>query len=125
MTLWPEHEYKGYRWGMAIDLTYSVAMGYLDRVSMERVLRLLEALGFSLWDDAIIERQPDGRYTLIHGLQEFREHLGGELHVTMLRGIGESFEVTDVDESVLTTAIASLERRGTTRLAGRVSRTAV
>jgi 3-dehydroquinate synthase len=97
--------------GMALDLVYSEAQGYLDRASMERILRLLERLGFRLWDDALVEREADGRYTLIHGLREFREHLGGELHITLLKGIGSSFEVTEMDEAVVARALEALERR--------------
>lgn len=103
--------------GMALDVTYSVAKGYLDRVSMERILNLLEALGFALWDEALQERDVDGQYTLIKGLQEFREHLGGDLHITLLGGIGASFEVTEMDESLVVTAIDALAARAARQLA--------
>ena len=105
--------------GMALDLTYSVAAGYLDRVSLERILSLLEALGLPLWDGALLEREADGRYTLIKGLQEFREHLGGELHITLVRGIGDSFEVTEMDETLVAGAVETLGRRATLLNAGR------
>ena len=104
--------------GMALDLTYSVARGLLDTATMERILRLLEAIGFRLWDDALMERAADGRYTVIHGLQEFREHLGGELHITLLRGVGDSFEVTEMDEALVANAIEALGRRGRPRGTG-------
>lgn len=107
--------------GMALDLTYATAMGYLDRVSLERILRLLETIGFRLTDEALQAREADGTYTLMHGLREFREHLGGELHVTLLRGIGSSFEVTNMDESRVAGAIDSLVRRGVPRVTARAS----
>jgi 3-dehydroquinate synthase len=107
--------------GMALDLTYATAMGYLDRVSLERILRLLEAIGFMLSDEALQAREADGTYTLMRGLREFREHLGGELHVTLLRGIGHSFEVTNMDESRVAGAIESLVRRGAPRMTARAS----
>ena len=97
--------------GMALDLTYSVAKGFLARPVCERILRLLEALGLPLWDSALAERTADGRYALVTGLQEFREHLGGELHVTLLRGIGDSFEVTEMDEELVREAIEALADR--------------
>jgi 3-dehydroquinate synthase len=107
--------------GIALDLTYSAAMGYLDRVSAERILRLLEAIGFKLTDHALLEREADGTYTLIRGLKEFREHLGGELHITLLRGIGDSFEVTHMDESRVISAIETLAGRGSRRTLERPS----
>lgn len=94
--------------GMALDLTYSVRMGHLDRAAATRILNVLEAIGFRLWDDGLEERERDGRLMLLSGLGEFREHLGGELHVTLLRGIGDGFEVTDMDEAEVVASIAEL-----------------
>jgi 3-dehydroquinate synthase len=56
-------------------------------------------------------RGPDGQRALLTGLQEFREHLGGRLTITLLEGIGSGFEVHDVDEAVLVEASALLQRR--------------
>jgi 3-dehydroquinate synthase len=39
--------------------------------------------------------------SILSGLEEFREHLGGELTIMLLRGIGEGYEVHEMDESVL------------------------
>jgi 3-dehydroquinate synthase len=97
--------------GMAVDLTYAVLMGHLDPYVCDRVLRLLEAIGLPLWDDAVMERDGLGRYTILAGLQEFREHLGGELHITLLRDIGRSFEVTTMDDVRVTEAIETLADR--------------
>ncbi len=99
--------------GMALDVTYSEAMGHLDRATMERILRLLEAVGFTLWDDALDERGADGAFALLKGLSEFREHLGGLLHITLLRGVGDGFEVNAIDDRLVVTAIESLARRRT------------
>lgn len=94
--------------GMALDLTYSVRMGYLDRAVGTRITQVLEAIGFQLWDDALLQRDDDGRMTLLTGLREFREHLGGELHITLLRGIGDGFEVTAMDETQVLASIDEL-----------------
>jgi 3-dehydroquinate synthase len=97
--------------GIALDVTYAAAMQFIDAVSSERVLRLLETLGLRLCDEAMAQREADGRLTLLHGLREFREHLGGELHVTMLRGIGQGFEVNEMDETVVAEAVETLSAR--------------
>jgi 3-dehydroquinate synthase len=96
--------------GMALDLTYSVAKGILDRHTYMRILRLIAAVGLPTWDDALFERTTDGQLAVVRGLQEFREHLGGELHITLIRGIGRSFEVTEMDETLVCEAIATLAR---------------
>jgi 3-dehydroquinate synthase len=97
--------------GMALDLAYSEISGYLDRATLERILRLLEAIGFKLWDEAMLERDVEGRRRLVIGLSEFREHLGGEMHITLIRGVGDGFEVTTMDEADVEAAIEFLERR--------------
>ena len=98
--------------GLALDIIYSVKKGHLARIVAERILRLLEGIGFRLWDGALDQRGAGGGPAIVQGLREFREHLGGELHVTLLRGIGEGFEVTEMDEAVVADAIDELEARG-------------
>jgi 3-dehydroquinate synthase len=96
--------------GIALDVTYSVRKGFLPQICADRILRLLERVGFNLWDRALVERAPGG-LAIIQGLREFREHLGGELHITLLRGIGQSFEVTEMDEAIVSRAIGDLQAR--------------
>jgi 3-dehydroquinate synthase len=80
-------------------------------VVADRILRLLEEVGFRLWDVALGERTPGGSPAIIAGLREFREHLGGELHITLLSGIGQGFEVTEMDEEAVERAIDELALR--------------
>jgi hypothetical protein len=50
------------------------------------------------------------------------------LHVTLLRGIGQGFEVTEMDEAVVACAIDELEARSTDQvepIAPRVATTAM
>ena len=98
--------------GLALDIIYSVKKGHLARIVAERILRLLEGIGFRLWDPALGERVASGGPVIVHGLREFREHLGGELHVTLLRDIGQGFEVTEMDEATVANAIEELEAWG-------------
>jgi 3-dehydroquinate synthase len=93
--------------GIALDLTYSVRKEFLDRHTCERILSLLLAVGLPITDSALFQRDATG-LALISGLREFREHLGGELHITLLRGIGESFEVTEMDEALVCDSILQL-----------------
>jgi 3-dehydroquinate synthase len=97
--------------GMALDITYSVARGFLDAESANRIIVLLRSIGLALWDDALAERDAKGGYVVMQGLREFREHLGGDLHITLLRGIGQSFEVTEMDDALVVHAIESLAAR--------------
>lgn len=97
--------------GMALDTLYSTYKGYLSPDKGERVLSLLERIGLPLWDEQMLECNEDGALRVLEGLQEFREHLGGKLTVTLLRDIGAGFEVNEMDESLVIAALHALKAR--------------
>ena len=95
--------------GIALDTTYSLRMGWLAETDWDRILSLLTRLGFSLTPP----HTPDGTHlsfdVLLRGLDEFREHLGGELTITVLRGIGQPFDVHHINATVMKNALEALE----------------
>ncbi|MGH7959151.1 MAG: 3-dehydroquinate synthase, partial [Opitutaceae bacterium] len=97
--------------GMALDLVYARRSGWLAEPIAERILGLLQRLGFSLYTPVIAERGEDGRYKVVHGLDEFREHMGGRLTIPMIRAPGQRFDVHTIDEAVVDDAIAELKSR--------------
>jgi len=101
--------------GLALDTRYSVQIGMLEAGLEERIIDLLKGLGFYLWHPALERRDAEGRWVILEGLREFREHLGGELTVTLLRGIGQGEEVHVMDEDEIVRAIAWLRHREAAR----------
>jgi 3-dehydroquinate synthase len=97
--------------GLVIDSRYAADSGLIDREDVGRVCVLLERLGFTLWHDAIGARNGNGRRVIMDGLDEFREHLGGELTLTMLSKIGCSVDMTDIDIARMERALDWLEYR--------------
>jgi 3-dehydroquinate synthase len=97
--------------GIALDSRYSVQIGMLPTGLEERIFRLLKGLGFYLWHPALERRDAQGRWLVLDGLREFREHLGGELTITLLRDIGHGEEVHVMDEDEVLRAIAWLRGR--------------
>ena len=97
--------------GLALDTRYSVQIGMLEPGLEERIIDLLKGLGFYLWHPALERRDAEGRWVILEGLREFREHLGGELTITLLRGIGHGEEVHVMDEDEILRAIAWLRHR--------------
>src|SRR5262249_11334885 len=83
--------------GIALDVIYSSNACFLDTNSAARILALLEALGFELFANELLHVDSKGELMVLRGLEEFREHLGGELTVTLLRGVGRGFEVHEMD----------------------------
>jgi len=97
--------------GVALDARYSVATGRLAAGEDERIVRLLKTLGFTLWHDQVRHRNADGRLAVLQGLADFQEHLGGELTITLLAGIGRGVEVHEIDTRIVGQCIDWLEQR--------------
>ena len=89
--------------GLALDVTYSHLQGWLSAGEVHRVRDVLAGVGFALYDQALESPK------IFDGLREFREHLGGELTIQMLRGVGEGFNVHEIDEDLMRRAIAHLK----------------
>jgi 3-dehydroquinate synthase len=86
--------------GVAIDTVYSsLALGLAEDTA-DRVLKCLAELGFE-FDYPVLERRDE----LFGGLEEFRQHLGGRLTLTMLTGVGKPIEVHSVDHDLMRQAI--------------------
>jgi len=79
----------------------------------ERIYRLLKRLGFHLWHPAMETRDEAGGLRILEGVEEFRQHLGGELSVTLLRGIGIGEDVHRIDRDEVARAMSWLRRRET------------
>lgn len=97
--------------GIALDTRYSVRRGLLAAGNDERVCRLLKRLGFRLWHPALESRNADGQLSVLAGLEEFREHLGGQLTITLLAGIGTGHEVNEMDTGLIEECLGWLKER--------------
>jgi 3-dehydroquinate synthase len=89
--------------GVAIDCIYSSMKFGFPESEMLRVCRCLSELGLPLWHECL---HPIDR--LMKGLEEFRQHLGGRLTITMLRAAGEPINVHEIDASAMRSAIERL-----------------
>ncbi|TWU08530.1 3-dehydroquinate synthase [Stieleria varia] len=91
--------------GVAIDCLYStLRYGFPESDSM-RVCECLAGLGLPLWHPAL-----DDYKVLMTGLEEFRQHLGGRLTITMLQQIGRPIHVHEIDHRAMADAVAQLKQ---------------
>lgn len=88
--------------GIALDTLYSRRIGLLGEGAAARVLTLLADLGFALNDPVLAELDIEG------ALAAFREHLGGQLCITLLQGIGQGVEVHAIDADAMRACIDQL-----------------
>jgi 3-dehydroquinate synthase len=102
--------------GVALDTLYASRQGWLTAEEGERVLAVLQGLLLPVWHESLDLRDAGGRREVFNGLEEFREHLGGRLTVLMLKGLGEGFDVHELDESCLDECMEELRERSTAHL---------
>jgi 3-dehydroquinate synthase len=93
--------------GIALDLCYAVRQAFLSRDEALRVVTAMHRAGLPVWDDWLAAESA-GERVILAGIEEFREHLGGRLHLTFPGPIGRKREVTELDESAMLTAIDDL-----------------
>ena len=90
--------------GIALDCTYSYLSGMLLETEWQQIITTLKQLGFGLYAPEMA-MDTDDSDSIFAGLVEFREHLGGELAIMLLQGIGRGIEVNQVDISIYRQAI--------------------
>ncbi|BBB68926.1 3-dehydroquinate synthase [Undibacterium sp. YM2] len=95
--------------GLALDARYSCLAGLLPAGEDARIHRLLTQLGFDLWHPQLLAQNTQGELLVLQGLREFREHLGGELTITLLAAIGSGVEVHEMDAGLVRAAIDWLQ----------------
>ncbi len=85
--------------GIALDSVYSGLTGRLQQKEVNRIINLLLAVGFEITHPFMQLTHDDSPVLL--GLEEFREHLGGRLTITLLTAIGKGVEVHEMDIPLL------------------------
>ena len=106
--------------GIALDCIYAREMNYLSKEDCDRIIRLLTRLGFNLWSNDLLHTDTDGKLVVIEGLEEFREHLGGNLTITLLESIGKGFEVHEINLPKVLDAIHELQDRASDNTGSKV-----
>ncbi|MEG2724605.1 MAG: 3-dehydroquinate synthase [Kiritimatiellia bacterium] len=97
--------------GIALDMIYATDLGWVTESECARVITLLRNCGLRIWCDELSLRGSDSKLAILEGLRQFREHLGGQLCVTLPKGIGTKAEVHEMDEARIERSITQLHDR--------------
>ncbi|QEG20623.1 3-dehydroquinate synthase [Mariniblastus fucicola] len=89
--------------GVAIDCIYSSRVFGFPEEDMRRVIKCLEDFRLPLWDSTLNDFD-----ALLGGLEEFRQHLGGRLTITMLEEVGDPIDVHEIDADQMRASIEEL-----------------
>lgn len=94
--------------GLALDTIYSQKIGFLSEENAERIINVLINLGLKTYHPALDWADAKGNRRVLAGLDEFREHLGGELTVLLLSDLGKGVDVHEFNTSILEQSIEQL-----------------
>lgn len=97
--------------GIALDSTYSWKQGMLAEDEWQRILDVFTAVGLPISAPEMLDslEHAGTSQSILSGLEEFREHLGGELTIMLLRGIGRGVEVHEMDEATIVDSMRVLQ----------------
>ncbi len=91
--------------GIALDSAYAATSGWISEDAFERIYAALAECGFPLWHGEM--QDP----ALLDGLNDFKEHLGGELCVTFPDGLGRRREESQVSRELIGQSLKRLKQR--------------
>jgi 3-dehydroquinate synthase len=103
--------------GILIDSAYAAETGLLGASDRRRIAALLAALGLPRWHAALGSRDAAGEPLVFRGIEDFREHLGGTLTVTLVDRVGHGLEVHALDRAALMRALAVVKAEAETEAA--------
>jgi 3-dehydroquinate synthase len=94
--------------GIALDSTYAMLKRLLTPAERQSILDGLAACGLPVWSPLLERPGADGQPAVLAGIEQFREHLGGRLCVTLPRSLGDKVEVHSISLPLMIKALALL-----------------
>ena len=97
--------------GIALDSLYAARLGWIPGADADALIGALATCGFDLAPEELFQRQGDGRLRVLDGLDEFREHLGGTLTLSLPAPVGGLREIHEVDTGWVEAHLETLRNR--------------
>ncbi len=94
--------------GIALDVTYAQLVGLISEEDLQHILDVMIAIGFDL---SLPVQNDDKIEQLLNGIEEFREHLGGQLTITLISELGVKHDVHTIDMELMSKAITKLNHQ--------------
>ena len=73
------------------------------------ILKGLSDAGLPIWNPLLDRKDRRGVREVLAGIEDFREHLGGKLCITLPDPLGSKVEVHEMDGSLIEDAIAHIK----------------
>lgn len=94
--------------GIALDVTYAQLIGLISEEDLQHILDVMIAIGFDLSLPVESKKEIEA---LLNGIEEFREHLGGQLTITLISDLGVKHDVHTIDMGLMSQAITKLNHQ--------------
>tara|TARA_R110002051_G_scaffold1246_2_gene6866 strand:- start:4890 stop:6050 length:1161 start_codon:yes stop_codon:yes gene_type:complete len=94
--------------GIALDVTYAQLIGLISEEDLQHILDVMVAIGFNL---SLPVESKEEIGALLNGIEEFREHLGGQLTITLISDLGVKHDVHTIDTMLMAQAITKLNHQ--------------
>jgi 3-dehydroquinate synthase len=95
--------------GLALDCTYSYLLKLLKKDDWKDIIKTIINLKLPIYSKELsfIENKKN---LIFNGLEEFREHLGGKLTITLIRSIGKKIDTHHINKNVYEKSINLLKK---------------
>jgi 3-dehydroquinate synthase len=97
--------------GIALDSLYAARLGWIGDREVEQLINALRLCGFPLAPPELLMHHADGSLCVLDGLEDFREHLGGELTLSLPGPLGSLQEVHEVNRDWVAGHVDALRSR--------------
>jgi 3-dehydroquinate synthase len=95
--------------GIALDCTYSYLIKLINKKEWKDIIKTLLKLTLPIYTNELLIKK-NNKYIIFDGLEEFREHLGGKLTITLIKKIGEKIEMHHINKNIYLKTIKILKK---------------
>lgn len=96
--------------GIALDTVYASLTNFISEMECYLIIDALNRAGLPIWTDLLEKKCINDELEIIKGISEFREHLGGQLTITLPYGIGSRIEIHEMKIDLIKQAIERLKQ---------------
>ncbi len=95
--------------GIVLDMIIARNRQLVNKKEYQLVCRGLQESGFLLWHPLLEKKEENGLLCIYHGLEEFRQHLGGKLTLIMPNNLGKKCEINSISPDEVKQAIQEMK----------------
>ena len=96
--------------GLVFDSYCAVELGVLSDQIANDIYDSLSQAGFNLYNP-LLNKKNNGKLEIFDGLEQFREHLGGELTLIMPKKIGQITTINHLSEQIVIKVVDKLQEK--------------